>query len=160
MKSPTMAITIFLSVALIVLVMLYLWYVFFFHRVNPPLPQNTVTVGDNVFEVEIASTTTEQALGLSGRSGLGDNQGMFFAFNSPGVQNFWMKDMKFSIDIIWIAGNKVAGFAQNAAPQPGVPLWNLKIFTSPNGVDKVLEVNAGTVAKDGIQIGDTVLINK
>ena len=67
-----------------------------------------------------------------------------------------MKDMNFPIDIIWIAGSKVAGFAENAAPQPGARLWELSIYTSPDGVDKVLEVNAGVVAKDNIKVGDTV----
>lgn len=159
MKPSAMSITIFFAAVLIALVMLYVWYVFFFPRVNPPLPNNMLTVGNAVFSVEIASTTMEQTLGLSGRSGLAENQGMFFIFNGPGVQNFWMKDMKFAIDIIWVAGGKVAGFAQSAQPQPGVPLWSLKIFTSPDGVSQVLEVNAGTVAKDGIKIGDIVKLN-
>ena len=153
-----MPIIIFFIAALILLGALYVWYIFFFPHMNPPLPKNMVTIGNMTFNVEIASTTMEQTLGLSGRSGLGENQGMFFIFNGPGVQNFWMKDMKFSIDIIWIAGDKVAGFAQNAQPQPGAPLWSLKIFTSPDYVDKVLEVNAGTVAKDGIKVGNSVKI--
>ena len=126
MKSITMPIAIFLCLALIVFVMVYLWYLFFFPRVNPPLPTNTVTIGNTVFNVEIASTTAEQTIGLSGRKSLAENEGMFFTFNSPGVQNFWMKDMNFPIDIIWISGNKVAGFAENAEPQPGVPLWSGK----------------------------------
>ena len=83
---------------------------------------------------------------------------MLFVFSSPGIQNFWMKDMNFPIDIIWISGGKVAGFAQDAEPQPGVPLWRLTIYTSPNNVDQVLEVPAGTVAKDGITIGAPVVI--
>ena len=44
------------------------------------------------------------------------------------------------------------GFAENAQPQPGAPLWSFTIYNSPDGTDKVLEVNAGTVAKDGIKI--------
>src|SRR5581483_9076382 len=141
MKLNSMPVITFLLSVLVVLVILYVAYLFFFPHANPPLPQNAVTIGSHTFQVEIASTTLQKTLGLSGRDGLGDGEGMLFLFSdSPGVQNFWMKDMKFSIDIIWIAGNKVVGFAEDAAPQPGVPLWGLKIYSSPDYVDKVLEV--------------------
>jgi uncharacterized membrane protein (UPF0127 family) len=124
---------------------------------NPPLPRKTIVIGSVSFDSEIASTITEQACGLSGRAILGEREGMFFAFDSGGTQNFWMKDMKFPIDMIWISGNKVAGFAENALPpNAGDHLWNLKIYTSPSNVDKVLEVPAGTVAKNNIKVGDAV----
>ena len=151
---------------------------------NPPLPQNTVRIGNATFTVELAITTSTQARGLSGRQSLADGAGMLFPFTRPGVQSFWMKDMNFPIDIIWIgstsltaggstlstgsrqaslvAGGRagiVLGFAQNAEPQPGTPLWGLKIYTSPDGVDAVLEVPAGTVMKDGIKIGEPVIMN-
>ena len=160
MKFKSMTAVIILSSTLFLLGLLYLVYLLFFHRVNPELARNTVTIGSNSFSVEIASTTAEKTLGLSGRDGLGNSQGMFFTFDMPGTQNFWMKDMKFPIDIIWISGDRVAGFAENAVPQPGVALWNLKIYSSPDSVDKVLEVNAGTVAKDGIKIGDSAQVSQ
>ena len=130
-----------------------------FSRPNPPLHMTRIAIGNAVFSVEVASTTIEQARGLSGRAGLESNEGMLFPFDSPGIRSFWMKDMNFPIDIIWIGGGKVVGFAENALPQPGVPLWSLKIYSSPGGVDTVLEVNAGTVAKDGIKVGDPATIS-
>jgi uncharacterized membrane protein (UPF0127 family) len=62
--------------------------------------------------------------------------------------------------MIWIsASGTVAGFVQNApAPASGTALWSLPIYTSPAGVQEVLEVNAGTVAKYGISVGDTVVV--
>ena len=133
------------------------WYTRIFHGCNPPLPRQTITIGKTSFDVEVATTMVEQACGLSGREGLGDNQGMFFVFGSGSTQSFWMKDMTFALDMIWISGGKVAGIAQNVPPpQPHAMLWQLKIYTSPPNVDKVLEVNAGTVAKNGIQVGDAV----
>src|SRR5581483_7593288 len=71
---------------------------------NPPLPQQTIQVGSSTFNVEMATTPAEQACGLSGREGLADGTGMFFVFGSGGMQSFWMKDMKFPIDIVWISG--------------------------------------------------------
>lgn len=139
-------------------------------RPNPQLKQTKVIIaapegraspsgrGGNTFNVEVASTTIARARGLSGRDGLGADQGMLFLFNGYDTYGFWMKDMKFSIDMIWIKGNAVAGFSENAAPEPGASLWKLKIYYPPEAVDKVLEVNAGTVVKDGIKKGDTVVI--
>jgi uncharacterized membrane protein (UPF0127 family) len=133
------------------------WYFSVFHGCNPPLPRETITVGSTQFNVEMATTMVEQSCGLSGRSELMDGDGMLFLFGSGSIQSFWMKDMNFPIDIIWISKGKVVGFAQNAPiPVPGAQLWQLPIFNSPPGVDTVLEVPAGTVAKDHIQVGDAM----
>jgi uncharacterized protein len=133
------------------------WYTRVFRGCNPPLPREMITVGKTSFNVEMATTMVEQSCGLSGRTGLADGDGMLFSFGSGSIQNFWMKDMNFAIDMIWISGDKVVGFAENApAPAPNIKLWQLPIYTSPPGVDTVLEVPAGTVAKDNIQVGDVV----
>lgn len=142
----------------VIVVALVAVYFGVFHKANPPLTKNEVRIGNAVFEVEIAATMAQQARGLSFRPSLGSNDGMLFLFNRPAVQSFWMKDMQFPIDMIWIGGGKVLGFAENAEPQPGVPLWSLRIYNSPDGTDKVLEVNAGTVAKDNIATGDPVTL--
>lgn len=141
--------------------------VFLFSRIvlsrpNPPLPQTTVRIGEVDFTVELATSTLAQARGLSGRVSLADGTGMLFVFDRPGIQNFWMKDMNFPIDIIWIGKGKVIGFVERAAqPAPHTPLWSLPVYTSPDGVDTVLEVPSGTVARDHIQEQSSVfLINR
>ncbi len=134
-------------------------YIFLFRRPNPALPKNTVTIGNATFNVELATTTVAEARGLSFRTSLGTDAGMLFIFGTPAVQNFWMKDMDFPLDMIWIGGGKVLGFVQNAVPQPGVMLWNLTIYSSPDGTNEVLEVNAGTVARENIKGGDTVQLD-
>lgn len=151
--------TILLSLGIIVLaIAASIFYVLVFQRTNQPLPKNKVKIGDAIFEVEIASTTLAQARGLSFRDRLPEGHGMLFLFNRPAVRSFWMKDMRFPIDIVWIAGDTIAGFAENVKPEPGVPLWDLTIYHSPDGTDKVLEVPAGTVAKDSVKVGDTVQV--
>src|ERR1700735_4908252 len=153
MSSPRkkMVIWILIVMAVAVIAGVFLFLRLAFSRgCNPPLPRQTIQVGSSTFDVEMATTMLEQSCGLSGRTGLGDNQGMLFVFGSGGTQNFWMKDMNFALDMVWISGDKVAGFAQDVPPPaPGAMLWQLKIYSSPPGasVDKVLEVNAGTVAK-------------
>jgi uncharacterized membrane protein (UPF0127 family) len=127
---------------------------------NPPLPAEQLSVDNVTFNVEIASTTLEETRGLSFRPSLGPTDGMLFIFGSGTIQTFWMKDMNFPLDMIWISGNTVVGFAQNApAPAAGTQIWQLPIYSSPSDTDKVLEVNAGTVAKYNIRVGDTVVIH-
>ncbi len=176
-RDRTAMATAFLIIAFVLIVAaLAAWWHVFFGKANPPLPQTTVTVPSAasaiaapgpdqlavdgaMLNVEIASTTMEQTRGLSYRDSLGANDGMLFVFPSGGVQHFWMKDMHFPLDMIWISGTTVAGVTENIpAPASGTALWNLSIYSSPANVDKVLEVNAGTAAKYGIKAGDTVAI--
>jgi uncharacterized protein len=125
---------------------------------NPTLPEESLSIDKATFTVELASTMLQQARGLSNRPSLGASDGMLFVFSSGSTQSFWMKDMNFPLDIIWISGNTVVGFAQNAPAEPNV-LAPSQIFYSPTNTDKVLEVNAGTVAKYNIKVGDAVTIS-
>jgi uncharacterized membrane protein (UPF0127 family) len=111
-----------------------------------------VRVGAHEFIVEVADTLFKQAQGLSGREALEAGHGMLFIFKTASTQNFWMKDMHFPIDIIWINEGKVIGFAERAP----VPTSSIPTFTSNGPADMVLEVPAGTVANEGIKAGDTV----
>ncbi len=112
------------------------------------------------FNVDVAKTLAEQRRGLSGRAGLADNQGMFFIFDKPNTYGFWMKDMKFPIDIIWLKDNKIIRFEENMAPQNGAKDSELKIYYPPEPIQKVLEVKAGAVQRFGFKIGDEVGYNK
>lgn len=161
LSKKKMMLIVIIAIVVVLFGVLGIWRIVLSHQ-NPPLHATRVTIGNAVFSAEAASTIIEQARGLSGRAGLGQGEGMIFFFNSPGVQNFWMKDMNFPIDMIWIGGTpaKVLGFAENVTPEPGAPLWNLKIYSSPRGVDTVLEVKAGTVAKEGIKAGDLVSVSE
>lgn len=113
-------------------------------------PRAVVTIGKDKYEVEIADTILRRTQGLSGREGLREGTGMLFPFGSLGVYGFWMKDMKFAIDIVWIAEGRVVGFSENVPPPTGLPLT---IYNPPQPVDTVLELTAGTVQGDGLTVG-------
>jgi uncharacterized membrane protein (UPF0127 family) len=126
---------------------------------NPPLSTETLSVDGAAFIVEMATSALAQTRGLSFRPSLGANDGMLFVFSTGTTQTFWMKDMNFPLDMIWISGDTIDGFTQNVpAPAPGAQLWELPIYPSPANTDKVLEVNAGTVAKYDMKVGDRVTI--
>ncbi len=115
--------------------------------------RRSLSVGGEVFEIDVAETPLTRAQGLSDRETLAKNDGMLFIFDSADYQGFWMKDMKFPIDIIWIKGDRVVGW-QEAAPPDDDP--NRAVYYSPEPVDKVLEVSSGAVARLGLRIDDII----
>ncbi len=70
-------------------------------------------------KVEMADSQAERTLGLSGRESITDDQGLLFVFEESSDRNcFWMKDMRFSIDMIWMNDEKeVVTIAENVSPQ-------------------------------------------
>ena len=82
---------------------------------------------------------------------------MLFVFENKGTYGFWMKDMEFAIDIIWIDENKnIVDIVENAAPQPGKKEKELTVYKPRNDALYVLEVNAGLSNLNNLQIGDKV----
>ncbi len=70
---------------------------------NQLLPLSaTVSTPTGSFDVRVADTAQEQQDGLSGFSNLPPGQGMLFVFPNPDRYAFWMKDMRFPLDIVWI----------------------------------------------------------
>ena len=127
--------------------------------------EQIITIGGKEFRVEIADTFASRARGLSGHAPLAEDEGILFIFDAPGNYGFWMKGMKFPIDIVWIRGDKVVGVSENL-PVPSSML-DFKTYYPPEpvypvrgeisrGADKVLEVKAGAVEKYGFKIGDMV----
>ena len=112
--------------------------------------QAVVVVGVAEVLVEIADSSKERFQGLSGRDGLGKNEGMLFAFEHPGMYAFTMRGMKFPLDFIFVNENKVVGTEKNIPPQHSGQIM------ADTDFDRVLEVNAGFVEKNDIQIGDSV----
>lgn len=110
-----------------------------------------IKINNTVISVEIADEAEERWQGLSGRKSIDKDSGMLFIFPQKQVQNFWMKDMNFPLDIIWIADNKVVKIDENlppAGPEPDIT------YSSVHPVNYVLEVNAGFAAERGIRVGD------
>lgn len=113
-------------------------------------------VKDKIIRVDIVKSAAEKAQGLSVYSSIFDDEGMVFEFNPKQKPSFWMKDMKFSIDIIWISDGAIVGISPNL-PHNQDGLIN---YYPPQEVDRVLEVNAGWADKYGIYVGDkAVLVN-
>ena len=113
---------------------------------------NTVQLDGQTINVTIASTDAERQLGLGGRSGLAPDEGMLFVFQSDGEYGFWMKDMQFSIDMVWIsADKKIVYMAQNVSPDTYPEDF---VPTAP--ARYVLELPAGYATAHNVKVGDSV----
>lgn len=116
----------------------------------------TVSVGGAAFEVEIAFTPEDRGRGLSGRDSLADGSGMLFVFKNGQASSFWMREMRFDLDFVWIGdGCEVVDIhARVPAPAAGTGVGDLPIYSSEPPARYNLEINAGEAAKRGIEIGD------
>lgn len=114
--------------------------------------------GGPEISIEIASTMENIRLGLSYRESLCESCGLYFVFPDENIRTFWMRQMRFPIDIIWINHGKVIGVAADTQPEPGVPESQLATYHSPQPVRNVLEVPAGFAARHGIGAGTRVKV--
>ncbi|MFH0806504.1 MAG: DUF192 domain-containing protein [Candidatus Brennerbacteria bacterium] len=93
--------------------------VFYLNQVTSLEGKVEVRVRNQIILAETAANESARAQGLSGHAPLGINEGMLFRFDEPGVYPFWMKGMTFSIDIMWISGNRVVGFEEQVPVEAG-----------------------------------------
>lgn len=116
-----------------------------------------VKVGNTQISVETAKTPQQIERGLSNRGKvMGD--GMMFYMPQPTKPSFWMKEMQFALDFIWINDDKVVDLDENVLPpKKDTPDSVLLRYTPSDTVTHVLEVPAGFVQQHGIKKGDTVL---
>jgi len=121
---------------------------------------HTLRIGNQILKVEIAKDPAAMQQGLSGRASMDNNQGMLFDFGSgaPQTPQFWMKDMKFNLDFIWLYKNKIIGITPDVpAPTNNNPL---PLYSPPAPIDQALEVNAGWSRAHGIKVGDEARLNE
>ncbi len=128
---------------------------------SPTHYNHKISVGSQTLFIDIATTTPDMELGLSNRASMGTNQGMLFKFSSPERPGFWMKDMEFALDFLWINNGKIIAINANAPAAVKTADGkfddnNLKVYTPPSAIDAVLEVNAGWAEKNRVAVGDAV----
>lgn len=114
----------------------------------------TVTISGHSLQVTVADSPKEQEIGLSETTSLPQDQGMIFLFEKPDYYAFWMKDMKFPIDIIYIKNDRIVTIQSNA--QPPKEKESPIVYTPTEPSDKVLEIQAGLAQKYDFKKGDMV----
>lgn len=118
-----------------------------------------VEIAGKTLKVDLALDKEEQKKGLSGRKDLKEDEGMLFVFDHIGKYSFWMKDMNFPIDIIWIGEDlSVVFIKKNANIESYLPTSKTgpEIFTPDQDARYVLEVLASFSEKNNLKVGDKV----
>jgi len=113
-----------------------------------------LSVGQQQYAVEVARIRAAQEQGLSNRDSIGSD-GMLFIFSTNQNATFWMKGMRFGLDIVWIYNGTVIGIDQNVSPPMGGQ--DPEIRQSPGSISQVLELPAGSA--NLISVGDLVSID-
>lgn len=121
-----------------------------------PFPVSSVVIlsrtGAHRFNVELAETALQRMQGLQGRRTLDADAGMLFLFDSQSAATMWMKDTYIPLDMLFLdAGGSIVAVARDTRPMSLQPL------RAPAPVKAVLELNAGTVERLGIEVGHRVL---
>jgi len=110
----------------------------------------TTPTGDEI-PVEVADTHKKRSLGLGKRTSLKKGWGMLFVFENQKQYRFWMKDMQFPLDIIWLDNHRIVHIIHNANPANSGD--EPEVMTSPVPVNFVLEIAAGRAAKLRLKTG-------
>lgn len=109
----------------------------------------TTTIGDKRYVLEIADTNATREQGLGGRVGMAQNHGMVFKYANQGVRCFWMKDMHFPLDIIWLnAQSQIVKIESRVSPDT----YPHPYCASP--AQDVIELHAGEAAS--LHVGQTI----
>ena len=116
----------------------------------------TVKLGNQIFELEVAKTHSQQALGLMYRTLLPSNRGMLFPFAPPQSVQFWMKHCRLSLDMIFLRQGKVIAIAANSPPCTTDPC---PIYGPNELTDQVIEIRGNQAASIGLKVGDQVEIS-
>jgi uncharacterized protein len=115
----------------------------------------TVKIGEITLNIIVADTEAKRVQGLSGRDGLEENEGLLFVFETEGYYGFWMKDMKFPIDIAWLdKDRKIIYIEKNVSPETYPKVFYAFKADAPILNLYVLETKANFFEKSKIKIGD------
>jgi uncharacterized protein len=132
------------SIVVVILIVVAGWFIY---RATTNR-SSKIRINSTAFSAEIVDTPVAREKGLSNRDKLGQNKAMVFVFERSENQCFWMRDMKFSIDIVWLDSNKkVSAIERNVSPA-SYP----QNFCHDS--QYVIELNAGVAEQINVKIGD------
>lgn len=144
-----------MKITALILGILIILLVIFWQNSTSQQKNPTAEINRHVFSLYLATTPKDREIGLAKFDKIENNQGMLFIFQNPDYYSFWMKNMKFPIDIIFINGDKIVDIFQNVpvATQSPLPTYVTNIKA-----DKVLEINAGLSKTYEFKKGDVAKI--
>lgn len=141
---------LFLGVSVLALLGGVLFWTFSYNEKVVLFPK-AVTLDGRSYTLELAKTDISRARGLGGRSSLCDTCAMLFIFDTTEAHPFWMKDMQFPLDIVWLEDDRVVSVARN------IPFDSQEILYPEVPANRVLELHAG--GAESLRPGDRVFFS-
>ncbi len=138
------------------LILILIVSIFIFHSTQQfdGYPRKQARINTHRLTLILANTEQRKNIGLSGSKPLKDYEGMLFQFPTIGRYGFWMKDMNYSLDFIYLRDNVVVELTENVSPDT-FP----SVIIPKNEFNAVIEVAAGIAEKKNINIGDKLVYN-
>jgi hypothetical protein len=122
----------------------------------PALRTTTVTINNIQITAWVADTQEARETGLMGMQNINEDEGMLFAYETPGAYAFWMKNTIMPLDAVFVSNDmKIIGI-QYMEPCVMEPC---KIYPPPSDVLYVIEVKGGFAERNNVTVGQTVSID-
>ena len=143
---------VFLVRNILIFIIIAFFFSFFLYRGNEEASYKKIPISyrNKNISAFIADTPQKQRRGLAVRSSIGDNEAMLFVFPRSDIYPFWMKDMQFPIDIVWLDADKKVVFIKEHAQPKDFP----ETYTPNRRARYVIEFVDGFVEKNNVQVGD------
>ena len=120
------------------------------------LTSKEISIQGKIFNVELATNPEQWEKGLAYRDSLPYDHGMLFLFPDKQYRYFWMRGMRFPLDILWIDGDTIVDILNNVPVSPETNPLRIPSYKSNVPVNRVLELNAGTAEHYGLRTGDLI----
>jgi uncharacterized membrane protein (UPF0127 family) len=123
------------------------------------VPASATAVFPNgaAFTLEVAEDPETRRVGYMNRESVGAAEGMLFVFEEDGAHSMWMKNCKVGLDMVWLdAAYRVVEIAERAMPCP--PQGECPSIIPSSSSRFVLELAAGTVARQSLRVGDAIAV--
>jgi hypothetical protein len=140
-KKPLWPLVVSLTIAILIIVVYGVW--------RHQNPTRTLRTSNHSYQLIVAQTSATQEKGLGDRAKLPADEGMLFVFPDQAVQCFWMKNMQFSLDMIWLNSNKRVEYELSNVSPKSYP----KTFCPAQPAQYVIELNAGQANSADIHLG-------
>ncbi|MEK6814684.1 MAG: DUF192 domain-containing protein [Nitrospirota bacterium] len=107
------------------------------------------------FDVWLALTPAARNRGLMEARGLPSARGMLFLYPSAGQRQFWMRNTRIPLDIIFVRGERIVRVHRAVPPCPD-SVRNCPVYASGEPADTILEISGGSAEKLGVRKGDRI----
>ena len=109
-------------------------------------------IGNQTFRLEVAATSASQETGLMKRDSMPADHGMIFVFAEEAMRDFWMKNTRIPLDILFVSSNGTIVSIHQMAP------YDEQLTSSDFPARYAIELNLGAAREAGAKVGDHLII--